>query len=228
MRCPSLIFRLLSIALVLSFLPAFALPFVFAREEEKINEKKYVALTFDDGPHPRQTEKILDLLDSYNIKATFFVIGLNLEQWGDIVAREIRSGHEVGNHTFSHKHLISEKPEELRSDLQKTDSMLKNKYSYKTRLFRPPEGYISDSVRSISEEFGYTTVLWNVDTRDWANTETEKIVSTVIRHVKSGDIILFHDYVVGESHTYEALLTLIPWLCNEGYSFATVSELYGL
>lgn len=219
----SALFRVFSGMLAVSFLIAFAAPFAHA---DKTDEKKYVALTFDDGPHPGRTREILALLKTYNIKATFFVIGFNVEQWSDIVAEEIEEGHEVGNHTFSHKHLSTTKTEDLKNDLMRTDTMLVEKFGYKPTLFRPPEGFINDSVKSVAAEMGYTMVLWDVDTKDWANTGANKMISTVKNKVKSGDIILFHDYIVGKSHTYEALETLIPWLIDEGYTFVTVSELY--
>ncbi len=202
--------------------------FALSSYADTSSEKKYVALTFDDGPHPGRTREILALLKEYDVKATFFVIGVNVEQWSDIVEEEIRDGHEVGNHTYSHKHLKQSKGEELKNDLIKTDKLITDKFGYRMRLFRPPEGVINDSVKRVAAEMNYQMVLWNVDTRDWANTKASKIISTVRQNTKSKDVILFHDYIVGESHTLEALETLIPWFIEEGYCFVTVSELMKL
>ena len=195
-----------------------------AKECSKQGQTKTVALTFDDGPHPKYTEQILELLDKYSVKATFFVIGFNAVQWPSIVQKEIEKGHEVGNHTYYHKHDNAVNKEKLKEDMEMTESLLCGKFGYKTEIFRPPEGFCTDVVKSVASDMDYSIVLWDVDTRDWENTSAEKIISTVKREVKSGDIILFHDYVVGKSHTLEALEVLIPWLKDQGYTFVTVSE----
>lgn len=214
--------RLIPLILIISFLlpliPAYSAP-----AEE--SGPKTVALTFDDGPHPRITEKILDYLDSEQIKATFFIIGVNAELWPDIVKDEISRGHEIGNHTYSHDEKKRNSREEFASDLSHADSILHNDFGYETVLFRPPQGICNDNVMNAASELEYSVVLWNIDTHDWAHNSTENIVSTVMKKVKNGDIILFHDYVSGESHTLDALRVIVPRLKSEGYTFATVSEL---
>ena len=188
-------------------------------------QTKRVALTFDDGPHPQATEKILDLLDKYSVKATFFVIGFNAQQWPHIVEKEISQGHQVGNHTYYHKHANASNRKALENDVGMTESFLCGELGYKTGIFRPPEGLCNEVVRSVAGQMNYSIILWDIDTRDWAHTSTEKMVANVKSNVKNGDIILFHDYVVGKSNTLEALEIIIPWLIEEGYSLVTVSEL---
>lgn len=190
-------------------------------------EEKRVALTFDDGPHPRQTMKILDYLDKEDIKATFFVIGVNAKQWGDIVREEIERGHEIGNHTYTHDRAKRESAPALKSDLLTNQSLLEEEFGYKTSLFRPPEGVCNENVKSVACDLGYSLILWDIDTKDWAHSSASSIVENVMNNVRDGDVILFHDYVSGENHTLEALKTIVPMLKEEGYTFVTVSELNG-
>ena len=191
------------------------------------DKQKKVALTFDDGPHPRITRQILDYLDEEGIKATFFIIGCNAEQWPDIVKEEIDRGHEIGNHTYSHDGKKRGSASQMHDDLAHTDDILRGSFGYEAVLFRPPQGICNDNVISAASDFEYKIVLWDIDTHDWAHASTESIVSNVKQNVKGGDIILFHDYTSGVSHTLDALKIIVPYLKSEGYDFATVSELIG-
>lgn len=194
--------------------------------KESVNTaEKRIALTFDDGPHKKYTEEILDILDEYSIKATFFVVGVCAEKYPDIVAREIASGHEIGNHTYSHAHLRNIKPSDLTGEIEKAEQLILSSVNYKTTLFRPPEGVCNDTVRAVAKNMNYSLVLWSIDTRDWVPASRDDIVNAVIGNVDGGEIILMHDYVVGKSNTPDALRILIPKLLEEGYTFVTVSEL---
>lgn len=188
------------------------------------NEKK-IALTFDDGPHPTQTPEILEILAEYDISATFFVIGQNVSYYKDLVQLEIENGHEIGNHTYSHKNLRNLPDEIIEREIIDTENIVFENAEYRTRLLRPPEGSLGDDLCSLASENDYTVVCWSVDTRDWAHTPSEEIIENVLNSVKGGDIILFHDYVSGNSPTPEALRIIIPALLEEGYEFVTVSEL---
>ena len=188
-------------------------------------ERKTVALTFDDGPHPRITRQILDYLDKEGIKATFFIIGCNAELWPDIVEDEIKRGHEIGNHTYSHNEINRKSAAQMHDDLAHADDILRSSFGYEAVLFRPPQGVCNDNVISAASELSYSIVLWDIDTHDWAHASADSIVKNVKRNVNDGDIILFHDYVSGETHTLEALQIIVPYLKSQGYSFATVSEL---
>ncbi len=189
------------------------------------NEDKRIALTFDDGPHYKYTAEILDILSEYDIKATFFVVGQLAERYPELILREISEGHEVASHTWSHPHLSGLSPSVLTSELSSTEELLYELAEYRPRLFRPPEGKYSDSVRRVAAELDYEVVLWTVDTRDWAHTPTDKIVETVLGNTESGSIILCHDFVGGVSPTPDALKRFIPELKRNGYEFVTVSEL---
>lgn len=189
------------------------------------NADKRIALTFDDGPHYKYTEEILDILAEYDIKATFFVVGQLAERYPELILRELAEGHEVASHTWSHPHLSGLSPTALSSELSTTEELLYELAEYRPRLFRPPEGKYSDSVRRVAAELDYELVLWTVDTRDWAHTPSDKIVETVINNTESGSIILCHDFIGSNSPTPEALRRFIPELKRNGYEFVTVSEL---
>ena len=188
------------------------------------NEEKVVALTFDDGPHPRYTEEILDVLDEYGIKATFFVIGKNAETYPGIVEEEIARGHEIESHTYSHRFANSYGYTEALNELKKNEDALGISMSY----VRPPGGIVSTSFKRAAAESGYKIVLWSIDTLDWKSPGADHVVNSVLNNVKSGDIILMHDYVVGRSTTVGALKRVIPELLGKGYRFVTVSELNNL
>lgn len=186
---------------------------------------KKIALTFDDGPHYKKTPAILDLLEKYNIKATFFVVGSNAKKYPDIIRREIACGHEIGNHTFYHSRLSKCTDDEIRSEIAKTEDFLMETAGYQPKVFRPPEGVYSRKVVEIAAGMDYDIILWTVDTRDWAKASTQSIVSNVKSNVRDGSIILFHDFTVNGTHTIDALEILIPELLSAGYEFVTVSEL---
>lgn len=187
--------------------------------------KKRIALTFDDGPSKRYTAKILDILKAQNVKATFFVVGENVQKYPELLSREIAEGHEIGNHTYSHCHLQRIDAGTLSGELDKAGKILMQVGGYKARLFRPPEGVVNNAVKTAAEGSGYSLVLWTIDTRDWAHNTPERIISTITKNASDGDIILFHDFVVGESPTPEVLEVIIPKLREMGFEFVTVSEL---
>ncbi len=189
------------------------------------NDKKLIALTFDDGPHPKNTPIILDILAQYGIKATFFEVGSNVEYYPDVSRRVIEEGHEIGNHTYTHPHVKNLSLAGLEKEVEKCEAAIKKATGKAPVLFRPPEGVIDDAVKVMSTDREYSVIIWSVDTRDWAGTPTSTIVGNVMKNVKSGDIILMHDYVTKSCHTIEALKIIIPRLLDEGYTFVTVSRL---
>lgn len=195
---------------------------------KKENDHMKIALTFDDGPHPRYTPQILDILDEYNIKATFFVVGVNAENYPSAVEAIINRGHEIGNHTYSHPHVSCLNTANLTAEVEKCESAIYGLTDYKTKLFRPPEGMIDADVRSVLRNLDYKVILWDIDTRDWAHTPPCDIAANIINNISSGDIILMHDYIAHNSPTPEALRLFIPELVKKGYKFVVVSELIGL
>lgn len=188
------------------------------------NCENKIALTFDDGPSAQYTEKILDILKKYDVKATFFLIGESAEKYPELVEREISEGHELGNHTWTHPHMNGCDSKRLCGELQKTEDFLKDKFGYTPKLFRPPEGFCCKTVQKCADKFGYNIVLWDIDTTDWAHNSVNNIVRGALG-AKSGDIILCHDFVTKPSPTPDALEKFIPELKNRGFTFVTVSEL---
>ncbi len=187
--------------------------------------EKKIALTFDDGPHPRYTGEILDILGEYDIKATFFVIGENVELYPDLIEREIAEGHEIGNHTESHKSLLKADRAEISREVGVLGDSLREKFGYAASLLRPPGGQYTEALAEYAKENSQKIILWSVDTRDWAHTSVSGIRENVMKNTSDGSIILFHDYVAGKSPTPEALRSVIPELLAKGYKFVTVSEL---
>ncbi|MBO5258058.1 MAG: polysaccharide deacetylase family protein [Clostridia bacterium] len=186
---------------------------------------KTIALTFDDGPHPVYTPEILDILGEYGVKATFFTIGQNVEWYNDVFRMEYAAGHEIGNHTYSHQNLRKLPYKSVCREIEQAEELVYEATEYRTRLLRPPEGAFGHDLCKAAAELDYTVICWSVDTLDWAHTPSDEIVTNVLENVKGGDIILFHDYIAGDSPTPDALRVIIPALLDEGYRFVTVSEL---
>lgn len=186
---------------------------------------KRIALSFDDGPHPSFTPRILSLLDKYGIKATFFMIGCNVALYPEAAKAVSKAGHEIGNHTYSHPHMRAITLGELRDEVEKTEKILWEHGIGKPKLFRPPEGFRSKEQVAALESAGYQTIIWSLDTHDWQGRRVDEIVSVVLDGVQGGDILLFHDYTSKENTTITALEHLIPKLLKDGYEFVTVSEL---
>jgi len=188
-------------------------------------EKKLVALTFDDGPHPKETDQVLDVLKKYDVKGTFFIAGKHAQWYKEPLIRASKEGHEIGNHTFNHYDISTLNSRQLEEEIMKCEEAIKSVTGKKTKLFRPPFGsYRKNNLVDIAGKNGYKIVLWTgFDAKDWKNPSAEKIADTIYKNVKNGDIILLHDY--GTDNTVEALNILIPKMKKEGYKFTTVSDL---
>lgn len=194
-------------------------------------KQKYIALTFDDGPHPQYTPEILDLLDEYDVKATFFVLGMLAEKYPDILRRQANEGHEIGNHTYSHINIKKSTEAEVKEEFDKTQNIIHSITGTESKVFRPPYGSYDERVMQPLEAQESSVVLWSYrqDSKDWSNPTVDKIVSNTILNIENGDIILFHDYVYHEtSNTVEALKVIVPELIEKGYKFVTISELMQL
>ena len=194
---------------------------VFSQNAEK---KNMIALTFDDGPHPRYTPQILDILEKYGITATFFIIGINAVNYPDAMRRLVDSGCEIANHTFSHSTLDKGKAHCI-SEIIACDNEIKKYIAEESRLLRPPQGKLNEDTISAANALDYNIILWSIDTLDWKHNSTDNIVKTVLSSVNGGDIILMHDYVSGKNTTCASLEIIIPELLARGYQFVTVSEL---
>ena len=185
--------------------------------------KKYVALTYDDGPSLISTKKLLDLLERYGAKATFFVTGVNANSNKELVKEIVDRGNEVGNHTLDHVWLTKTDEKEMKRQIYGNENLLKFLTDQKgDMLIRPPYGAINDDImNTIQSPF----IMWSVDSRDWEIKDVIKIQSNVMRNVEDGDIIIMHD---GYETTIEASENVLIDLQKQGFEIVTVSELFAI
>ena len=183
----------------------------------------YIAMTFDDGPSATLTPKLLDILAAHHIKATFFVIGENVAEHPEIVARATREGHEIGNHSWSHPNFAKMSDAGVRSQLQRTDDAIKSATGARPTLLRPPYGSITTrEKRWIHDQFGYQIILWDVDPYDWKRPGPSVVRGRILKETRPGSIVLSHDIHPG---TIEAMPSTLDALEAKGFKFVTVSEL---
>ena len=183
----------------------------------------YIAMTFDDGPSATLTPKLLDLLATHHIKATFFVIGENVAEHPEIVARAAREGHEIANHSWSHPNFGKMSDESVSRQLKQTDDAIKNATGKRPTLLRPPYGSITArEKRWIHDEFGYNIILWDVDPNDWKRPGPAVVRARILKETRPGSIVLSHDIHPG---TIEAMPSTFDELEAKGFKFVTVSEL---
>ena len=185
--------------------------------EEDVAKK--IALTFDDGPHPRYTEQLLDGLKERNVVATFFVTGENAQNYPNIIRREQEEGHLIGNHTYSHIQLTSGNRETFREELVKTNEILENITGEKVSFVRPPYGSWD---KGFEQELNMFPVLWTIDPLDWCSHNAECIAAKVVEKAGDGDIILMHDYY---DTSVTAALEVVDVLQKRGFQFVTVEEI---
>ena len=191
-------------------------------------DKKQIALTFDDGPHPILTPQILSILAQYGVPATFFMVGQNIRNYPDVARAVIKAGHEVGNHTFSHPHIGNLGEAAIFEEIGKCEDALEELCEYRPHLLRTPQGALTPSLERCLLDDDYILILWSLDTRDWEHKSTAHLTRTVLENVQAGDIILMHDFIGHNSKTPEALEKIIPVLLSQGYEFVTVSALLGV
>ncbi len=180
--------------------------------------KKMIALTYDDGPS-RYTKDILNCLKQNQAKATFYVIGCNVDSYKDAVVEAHEMGCEIGNHTYTHPMLFRLSTEQIKKEIVDTDKKIKRLIGSNAVTMRPPGGGLDQKVE---QTVGKPIILWSIDTRDWEHRNSARIINSVMNNVKDGDIILMHDIY---KTTKDASLVLIPRLRREGYQLVTVSEL---
>ena len=180
---------------------------------------KRVALTFDDGPHPKVTQQILKTLKKYNAKATFFVLGESVEKNPNVLKEVFNAGHEIGNHTYSHPKLTTLTNKQIQTQVESTNKAVKSITGNNPTVFRPPYGSYD---KTVSSQLNVPNVLWTVDTLDWKHRDPKKTLQIVKSNVKNGSIILMHDI---HQSTADALDSVISTLQKQGYEFVTVSEI---
>ncbi|HEY9418859.1 MAG TPA: glycosyltransferase [Candidatus Udaeobacter sp.] len=193
-----------------------------------------VAITFDDGPDPRWTPQILDVLKAANVKAAFFLVGVNAERYPGLVRRIVNEGHEIGNHTYYHPNLALCWPEHVRLELNATQLLLETITGRATTLFRPP--YAADTSPSqlseltplqIAQDLNYLVVLENIDPQDWAKPGADIILQRVKQQRRDGSIVLLHDAGGDRSQTVAALPRILEWLHTRGDTVVPLSTLLG-
>ncbi len=180
------------------------------------DSEKSVYLTFDDGPCPEVTPKVLDILDRYNIKATFFCVGNNVKKYPHIFDLIVSKGHRVGNHTMHHLKGFNSSLNDYIKDVEEADRLINSD------LFRPPYGRIT--IKQLRElKKSYKVIMWDVITRDYnRKLKPEKCFSIVKRFSRKGSIIVFHDSIKSADNVLQALPWSIEWLKSEGYVFKTI------
>jgi peptidoglycan-N-acetylglucosamine deacetylase len=190
-------------------------------------EQKVVALTFDDGPHPVFTPEILDILDRYHVKATFFMVGKYMDKYPDVAKEVIRRGHAIGNHTYTHPHNIElDTQAQMIRELDQCEQVIEKLTGHRTHLFRPPRGLVDGSVFTIAAEEGYTTILWTVCADHHDAPAPELMARRVLDNNRPGGIILVHDGETGiRWKDVAATQLIIEELRKRGYRFVTVPEL---
>lgn len=191
-------------------------------EIESAEDIKYVALTFDDGPSPRCTPKLLDGLKERGVHATFFVVGCQVVKDPDIVIRMAAEGHQVGNHSYDHKELNRLPQKEAAADMEKNDDLLRQLLGGESYWVRPPYGQLSEEERAA---LTVPVIGWSVDTEDWKTKDAERILDIIYRDTGDGDIILLHDRYLNST---EAALRAVDHLKQQGYQFVTVAELLAI
>lgn len=181
--------------------------------------KPRIALTFDDGPHPVYTPKLLDGLKERNVKATFFVVGKNIEGREDIIKRMDEEGHLIGNHTYDHVKITGLLEEEACAQITKTSELVKEITGKNTEFVRPPFGAWDKKLECGFEMF---PVLWSIDPLDWTTKNVDAVVQKVLSRAEENSIILLHDYY---DSSVEAALKIVDALLERGFEFVTVDEL---
>lgn len=194
-----------------------------------------VYLTFDDGPDPRWTASILDVLAEYGVPATFFVIGACAAAYPKLIQRMIAEGHEVGNHTMTHPDLSRCEPAEVEHEIQSANDVIRAVCpEAPMRHIRAPYGIWTDQVRAISTKAGLIPLHWSVDPRDWSRPGVPAIVDAVLASVRPGAVVLLHDGCppgereqavdCGRDQTLEALSRLIPALGEQGFAICSLPQ----
>lgn len=182
--------------------------------------RKMVAITLDDGPHATNTQKILEILDKYDARATFFMLGQNVINNKEVVKDVHNRGNEIGIHTWSHPQLTNLSQDSIKKQVEQTSDAIYNIIGFRPTLVRPPYGAFNTTVRNALKD--YSLILWNIDSLDWKSRDENQIVPLVMNNVEDGDIILLHDI---HSTTVPAVEKIVSELDKQGYQMVTVSEL---
>jgi peptidoglycan/xylan/chitin deacetylase (PgdA/CDA1 family) len=186
--------------------------------------KTSVALTFDDGPDPRHTQAILDILARYKIHATFFIVGKNAKEHPELVKAIEAAGHSIGNHSYQHPSLARLSSERVTKEIEKTDDVLFAITGEHPKCLRPPYGASSDRVVAIAKKEGLKTVRWDVASLDYTGLPPAQVVHLVLSKTHGGQIILMHDLGRGGDRSVKALPAIIEGFQKRNIGFETICE----
>ncbi len=185
-------------------------------------DEKKIAISFDAAWGDQYTEKILDILDEYNVKTTFFLVEFWADKYPEMVKKIHVRGHEIGNHSSNHPHMSKLSEEQIIKEIKGTEKKVESIIGEKTVLFRPPFGDYNDRLIKTCRDMGYHVIQWDVDSLDWKEMGVKPVVDRVTRNVKKGSIVLFHN---NAKYVPEYLPIVLEKLTNEGYSIVPVSQL---
>jgi peptidoglycan/xylan/chitin deacetylase (PgdA/CDA1 family) len=188
-------------------------------------KERLIALTFDDGPSVENTRAILDVLDRYAARATFFMVGARIEAHPEIAGDVHRRGHEVGNHSYAHARMILRTPSFMRQEIERTDALLRRMGVEGDIHFRPPYGKKLFVLPWVLAKLHKTTIMWDVESSDTGTQDRGALTSVVLSGARPGSIVLFHDGGAAKPGTIAALEAALRELKARGYRFVTVSEL---
>jgi peptidoglycan/xylan/chitin deacetylase (PgdA/CDA1 family) len=189
-------------------------------------EGPFLAITFDDGPHPKNTPRLLDLLKERGVKATFYVIGQNVVQYPDIARRIVEEGHEIGNHSYTHPALPKLSPARFAEEITKSNDAIQQATGVLPTTMRPPYGAINAAItKRLNEEFQLPVILWSVDPLDWKIRKASHVSNHILQNSNAGAIVLAHDI---HPSTIDAMPAAIDGLLAKGFQFVTVSELIAM
>ncbi|MFN6220322.1 MAG: polysaccharide deacetylase family protein [Aphanizomenon sp.] len=187
-------------------------------------EKKVIALTFDDGPWPNTTAKVLDILKKNRIKSTFFVVGQNVKNYPDLTKQIVADGHIIANHTWHHwYHQMN--AQAAAYEVANTTDIIYQTTGVRTSLFRPPGGIMNNGVAAYAKNNKYAVIMWSADSMDYSRPAVPRLMNNIFREAKPGGIVLMHDGGGDRSHTVKALPEIISRFRKQGYEFVTVPEL---
>lgn len=188
-------------------------------------QQKIVALTFDDGPSKPYTDQILNILDRHNVKATFFVVGMNIKRYPDMIQKIMKKGHDIGNHSMYHDKLNKLPVEKITKDIAGVDKLLRAQGYDKEIFFRAPYGLLSQNLESALAQLHKRHVLFDFLPKDWENPAPQVIHDRVLQRAKPGFIITLHDGWDHRENTVKATEMIIQSLQAKGYRFVTATEL---
>ena len=187
-------------------------------------DRPRVALTFDDGPHPVHTARLLDTLAELGVPATFFVVGRDVDANPALVARIARDGHELGNHTYRHRYLPLARSRSVEHELRATDQAIVRAAGVVPKVARPPWGGRSPRNVQVFQRLRKRLVLWDVNSFDWKGKPARAVVDRVLDRTRAGSIVLMHEARDGGETTIEAVRMLVPALRARGFELVTVSR----